>query len=296
MASSKSKAVPKMIKIGSLDPRDCWYRITPEVALALLNGPRPKNRGVRPGVSKTYGLTMKAHQWVKTGQAVILDYLGRLLDGQQRLTGCVQSNTPFDTVVIHLPKTVKAITAFDAMDQGIPRSVGDRFAALGIKYPYILGPAVRAAMAYDKGVPKIRQKVGLDGPRLHYKNNKERWDAAAEFVMTRKHADTLGFPKSALVMTTFYVCAISKTKGERFIEGLITGDMIAAAGPVARLRRILAASLSANKEHKLNSLSRHSCVVAAWKLYLAGKTKGRIKVKADGDFPVFGTKKNLGLA
>lgn len=46
-----------------------------------------------------YAKTMKDGAWVVNGQPIIFDTEGRLIDGAQRLTACVEADTPFTTLV-----------------------------------------------------------------------------------------------------------------------------------------------------------------------------------------------------
>ena len=47
----------------------------------------------------SYAATMKAGAWVVNGQPIIFDTEGRLIDGMQRLSACVQSKVPLTTLV-----------------------------------------------------------------------------------------------------------------------------------------------------------------------------------------------------
>jgi hypothetical protein len=47
----------------------------------------------------TYAATMKAGAWVVNGQPIIFDTDGRLIDGMQRLSACVEAGVPFATLV-----------------------------------------------------------------------------------------------------------------------------------------------------------------------------------------------------
>jgi len=72
--------------------------VTPEVAKAYLSqaivARKPDARAVG-----TYAKTMKAGAWVVNGQPIIFDTEGHLIDGLQRLTACVEADTPFTTLV-----------------------------------------------------------------------------------------------------------------------------------------------------------------------------------------------------
>jgi hypothetical protein len=67
-----------------------WYTITPQQAEQLLRRNRPgANRKVQLSTVQYYGHQMRAGEWPKTGQPLIFDEHGVLIDGQHRLWGCL---------------------------------------------------------------------------------------------------------------------------------------------------------------------------------------------------------------
>lgn len=101
------------------------YRITPEDARILLEDPADKNRPLKRSVALKYARRMKANLWKLTGEPIILNEQGALLDGQHRLHGCIQSGVPFETVVLF------GDFKFTAMGQALVRG-GDAAIALNV--------------------------------------------------------------------------------------------------------------------------------------------------------------------
>jgi hypothetical protein len=79
--------------------------ITPQVAEELLRRNLPgANRKASLSTIAYYAAQMKAGEWQLTGQAIIFDANGRLIDGQQRLWACLLSGVSFTTwVVTNIP-------------------------------------------------------------------------------------------------------------------------------------------------------------------------------------------------
>jgi hypothetical protein len=78
-----------------------WHTVTPEEAQQLLRRNRPgANRKVSLATVLYYAHQMAQGEWPKTGQPVIFDENGVLIDGQHRLWGCLYSSTAFTTMVV----------------------------------------------------------------------------------------------------------------------------------------------------------------------------------------------------
>ena len=101
--------------------------ITPEVAAIMLAN-NPSNRNIRKGHVADMARDMLAGAWQTNGDAIRLNGDGSLIDGQHRLSACVQSGVPFETVVITgLPSSVR-----DTVDGGAKRTHGDRLSMRGV--------------------------------------------------------------------------------------------------------------------------------------------------------------------
>lgn len=74
--------------------------ITPEIASKYLEKNTNNYRNVNPQRVKAYALEMKNGNWKNNGEAIVFGTDGILKNGQHRLMACVQSNTPFETLVI----------------------------------------------------------------------------------------------------------------------------------------------------------------------------------------------------
>jgi hypothetical protein len=79
-------------------PRFSIIRVTPEMAASLLAMRRPTGKR-NPAAVAAYAQAMKAGEWVLNGMPIIISRKGVLLDGLQRLYACVDSQTPFVTVL-----------------------------------------------------------------------------------------------------------------------------------------------------------------------------------------------------
>jgi len=86
--------------------------ITPEVAASMLAN-NAKNRPISRFHVEKLAAAMKRGEWDLNGTTIKIAATGRLLDGQHRLTACVESRCPFDTLVVYgLPES-----SFSTIDQ-----------------------------------------------------------------------------------------------------------------------------------------------------------------------------------
>ena len=96
--------------------------ITPELAKEILSNQNHGNRAIKKAHVKMLATTLKSNEWMLNGESITFSESGRLLDGQHRLTACVNSGIFFQTIVI---KGIKDDDAFGTIDIGKPRSVAD---------------------------------------------------------------------------------------------------------------------------------------------------------------------------
>jgi hypothetical protein len=101
-----------MISKGKEGVNTIQRRITPEVAASLLTT-NAMNRPISRQHVSRLAESMKRGEWDLNGGTIKVASTGRLLDGQHRLSACVESGCAFDTLVVYgLPET-----AFATIDQ-----------------------------------------------------------------------------------------------------------------------------------------------------------------------------------
>lgn len=98
--------------------------ITPDIAKAWLDK-NIKNRHIAARYIRLFARDMRNHAWMLTGETIKFSWDGYLLDGQTRLTACIESNTPFRSLVVYgvdprsqdVMDTGKARTGADILEQ-----------------------------------------------------------------------------------------------------------------------------------------------------------------------------------
>jgi hypothetical protein len=69
--------------------------ITPELAKEILENKNSGNRPIKKEHIKMLTSTLRNDEWMLNGESIAFSESGRLLDGQHRLTACVNSNKIF---------------------------------------------------------------------------------------------------------------------------------------------------------------------------------------------------------
>lgn len=96
--------------------------ITPELAKEILETSNHDNRPLKKAHVKMLTSSLKNNEWMLNGESIAFSASGRLLDGQHRLTACINSGKSFKTIVI---RGIDDEAAFGTIDIGKPRSVTD---------------------------------------------------------------------------------------------------------------------------------------------------------------------------
>ena len=90
-----------VIEITTETPKASWVIVTPDMAVKWLDETNTNNRQVREDHVSRLAADMLTGKWQgRNGEAIRFDTTGRLVDGQHRLWACVQSETPFETLLI----------------------------------------------------------------------------------------------------------------------------------------------------------------------------------------------------
>lgn len=135
--------VKQSIDVGKEGAIHLITKITPDQARSLLKRIPKGQRGLRAEHVRAIAGDMKMGRYVWTGDPIRIDSMGRLIDGQHRLTAAVQSRTTLKDVVLAVVMKKANIAN---IDEGVMRNIRDRRSILG-KVPYDY--SVVASVAYE---------------------------------------------------------------------------------------------------------------------------------------------------
>ena len=223
-----------MRRVDKLDQRCGIYQIEPDDAAKFLENPGAKNRPIKASLIDRYAGRMKAGIWTLSGEPILLDGQGALLDGEHRLRACIQSEKPLTAVVLY------GDFKFGSMGQGSARIGADAIAislpsssGVRIALSAIAGHCIRHERAMRKeqsiyshgGGPGVRPMMDID--------NSERvaWAKKNLRVVELYSAAYRGSGKGrslinlSSVTAAWYLAelATGTEEAKAFFEGLVSG-------------------------------------------------------------------------
>jgi hypothetical protein len=172
LASASSNAFNKVLEdfetwrqsqpLRELDLSNGWKTIEQETAESmLLRNPVGANRRPTLPAVKYYARQMANNGWKKTGQAVLFDTNGQLLDAGHRLWASYLSGASFPTFVIGDVPADPEVFAY--IDNCKARSAADALATAGLNgLAKSLSVVVSMAMHFEHGCYTASSKKGLD--------------------------------------------------------------------------------------------------------------------------------------
>jgi hypothetical protein len=218
---------------------------------------------------------MAAGSWSLNGSTIVVDHLGRIIDGQHRLTACVQSGAGFGTVVV---SGVSSERAFATLGIGKRRSGADTLAVLGATQAKTMAAAVALVVRYEtsasegeKNLPSATISISNQVLADHWENHAAEYTAWSDRIKRMRGA-LLGEAAG----TAFCVLA-SRRQGidlvADFIDRVIDGVGLAAGDPRLALRQglINMANTRPKPEEQL------ALVIRAYVPWLTGEPRSHIK-------------------
>jgi hypothetical protein len=212
--------------------------VTPDMAANWL-ARGGKNRKLNERRVEALVAAIRRGEWRLTGDSVKLDVSGMVRDGQHRLQAIVKSGIPIETLV------VRGVTedAFDVMDTGRSRTIGDVLGMHGHAYHNAVAGAVRLLIymeRYGEFKPGRREATTIITPvsTLAYLN--EHDDVSNGIRLgdrVRKAGVRGGISMWGALMTLFL--RIDAEQAYQFAYQLATGEDMKANHPILMLRNRL---------------------------------------------------------
>ena len=127
--------------------------ITPALARKYLSK-MPVNRNINQDRVYEYSTIIKEGNWMQSGQSVVFDWDGNLLDGQHRLEGCIFAGKIITTVVVEGvdPRSILVI------DTGQTRSASQILKMQGESYSNDLSAVTGFMHAFEQHQSKAKYK------------------------------------------------------------------------------------------------------------------------------------------
>ncbi len=252
--------------------------VTPTMAGAML-AHNTNNRPCTEKKVKHYARQMASGDWRHTRVPIIFSDQGRLIDGQHRLSACIESDTSFTTdVAFGAPDE-----SFAFIDVGKGRTSGDIFPIHGVQNASIMAAATGWVYRYDQG-------------NIYHSNlgNVTAAELYAEFIkhpdLPRSTPQCTAFKKSRLaspsmMVAMHYLCARKcRQDADRFFE--VANEGIGAKSktdPALVLHKRLIKN--ATNQEKLPISIIAGLTLTAWNRYREGRSGRGLAYSFEMKFP-----------
>lgn len=265
----------------NMDLRCEFVRITPAMAASWLRLNK-RNRKLSPKQTTAYARAMTEGQWRLNGQAICFGRSGLLLDGQHRLAACMESGVSFIGMVVWGVDD----DAFDTIDIGKKRTVGDILSIDGVENANNTAAAVRVILAVQNGQP-------LPGrPAPTPTDVRNFLEDHPEFFASVKHCHQK-MPSNVLEVSTaiglhFLFAQVNRDDADVFFGDLFRGTGLDVDDPVWQLRESL--YRERGQRNRRNRHERAMQVMRTWNMRRRGQTTKQApkgSIAGDKNYPVF---------
>lgn len=227
-------------------------------------------RQLRPKVAERIASDIRAGHWRVTGQAIVLDERGNLVDGQHRLTACVLAGQPIRTVVY------RGTTDALAIDTGLKRSFIDVLNSRGVEYAAVVAAATRWQWAMERGLVGIAARSAV--PTISELNVTFAAHPGL-FDSSRRAAMQSLMPWGPMAFLLYHFRQADPAMAESFMQALSTGENLATGDPMLLLRKRL---LEQHGRARLQIVERMALAVKVWNAWIGGTALRQLKWRAVG--------------
>jgi hypothetical protein len=252
--------------------------ITPGLAKSYLQYRNAGNRNVSAASVKKYADDMRSGRWRLTGQPIVFDTDGRLVDGHHRLTAAAEHHLTFQSLVVRgvQPETVEA---FDLVR---PRTASDVAHMGGVQN-------ARSACSVANLI-LIHERHGIQCMKFsaRHPTKIEVSTAAATYPhiqLAVAKARKIGRWLAPAVAGFCYwaMHQVDPASADSFFHQLDTGEGLTPKSPVLHMRNRLIDNK--NSRAKLDNVYLTALMFKAFNYYRQEKPMSDLRWRQNGDFP-----------
>jgi len=248
--------------------------LTPKMAKELLDNQIEGQRKPAKRTVNQYADAMKRGLWLFSGVPIIIDWFGRMIDGQQRCLGVIKSETTTKILIVYGidPKV------FLVLDKGKRRGICDDFTINGEISCRVLAAAIRLCLLHKER--KNLQGAG-DGAfvqsadALAYLDNNP---SMRESVQVGNRTGRIVKPAVGAFLHQLF-SEINKSAADAFFDALLTGENMTAKSPILALRNFLLYRRAQRKSlSDEKSTYQVSWLIMAWNAHREGRSLTQAKL------------------
>jgi hypothetical protein len=251
--------------------------ITPDQALTILAN-NTNNRPLSVPHVNRLAKEMKDGHWKPNGDAIRMNG-DSLIDGQHRLHACVESEVPFETILV----TDLAADTFDTIDIGKRRSHSDTLAVKGEKYTTMLASALLMINSYEK-----KEYGGRYTTNIQLQEMLDKHPEVRHSVELIQRSRRMFIPGAILAACHYLFSRGDPFMANKFIGQVISGHGLWKGDPPLTLRdRML--QLTQGSKSQPNRFQTLAYIIKAWNAAVTGKSihilRWRSGVNTAEEFP-----------
>ena len=243
----------------------------------------PNNRNLRKPVVESYARDMVSGNWMLNGETIKFDDVGRLIDGQHRLSAVVTANVSVSMAIIRGVDP----TVMDTVDVGAKRTYADALKLQGEDNTTTLAAVARRAVMWQKGA---RTNTGAVRPTAREMNSfidqNPQIRSSAELAARLSNRTLL--PASVVGLCHWLFSPLDPDDATWFLARTADGDGLPSNSPIAALRnRIVKMRVGGGRVNETEALA---LVIYAWNAHRSGGTRTKLQMPKGGltpeNFPV----------
>jgi len=248
--------------------------VTPEMAREFLTH-NVSNRRLDRHTVALYSRMLSSGLFRLSNDAICFDLHGTLLNGQHRLTACVETGIPFPCLVARGVPT----ESYVIMDNGKNRSASDVLYTQDVKFATVIAAAIRRYINLCRHLASIgeisgsSQKTANAEIETEYNNNAGFWSATSKWAAnTSAHSKWKLLKSSEIAGVAAYLVLGKNHDAERvrnFFE-MVEGRQMPTASVITLLQQKLNDS-KRNPMRRLLPFVRQKLLIKAWNAYVTGK-------------------------
>lgn len=212
------------------------------------------------------------------GDSIRVDRNGNILDGQHRLTACVQSGKSFQTIMV----TGLDPDVFGTIDRGKLRTVGEILSIDGVQNYNMVAGASRMAMVWRScGLPE--SGVAINNPTAvqvqEFVQDNPDIVTAAHYVAGKSWLRK--YLRASQATYCVFTFMRSSHRADEFFQSLISGSSLDQKSPILALRDRLISEKSAVS--KISSMHITALVFKAFKKFISDSQVTHLRIRVRGE-------------
>lgn len=268
-------------------------KLTPQLAKELLATNVGYQRHLSRARVETYSHEIKAKRFLLTGQGIIINNKGQMINGQHRCAATIMANKSIPEMLV-----IRGIDnkAFPYLDTGKQRSASDLLSIQGYTNTNALAAFARVVLCYDMlGELHVRHTYKISNASILalVESNSARYvNLIKRYTTLRPCFKPLGLgsavPGLHMILSNKRVSAALI---EEFMTKLALGEQLTKSHPVFQLRQMLITAAS-TPQYRLQLHTKDARLITTWNSFLKGES-GPNSTQWNGlkdDFPKILTK------